>query len=242
MFSANSFSTLVSFSNDLCASVSSILRTDFQYPKGPNTLTFIVRLHHNPALYPPPLLVSNYLTTSLLQIPAEIFPTKYRCTCHGISAASGKLGSLAVQGLLSRPEFGADPTHFRIMLGCFAIPMTLGAIFAWGWLPSLQEAPLPATRTCEFPTVPSKTLETLAKGRKYATGPRDYYPPGDKQEGRLRGGGEILSFKGKLCEIRRNVRLRLNGGFAGRSEVNGGGAGAAEMLELNEVPMVNGDA
>ncbi len=28
--------------------------------------------------------------------PAELFPTRYRATCHGISAASGKLGSILV--------------------------------------------------------------------------------------------------------------------------------------------------
>ena len=28
------------------------------------------------------------------QIPAEAFPTRYRCTLYGISAASGKLGSV----------------------------------------------------------------------------------------------------------------------------------------------------
>jgi PHS family inorganic phosphate transporter-like MFS transporter len=27
-------------------------------------------------------------------IPGEVFPTKYRSTCHGISAASGKLGAI----------------------------------------------------------------------------------------------------------------------------------------------------
>ena len=27
-------------------------------------------------------------------IPAEVFPTKYRSTCHGISAASGKAGAI----------------------------------------------------------------------------------------------------------------------------------------------------
>ena len=27
-------------------------------------------------------------------IPGEVFPTKYRSTCHGISAAAGKLGAI----------------------------------------------------------------------------------------------------------------------------------------------------
>jgi hypothetical protein len=35
--------------------------------------------------------------THIFQIPAEVFPTQYRATCHGISAASGKLGSIIAQ-------------------------------------------------------------------------------------------------------------------------------------------------
>lgn len=31
------------------------------------------------------------------QIPAESFPTRYRCTLYGLSAASGKLGSVLGQ-------------------------------------------------------------------------------------------------------------------------------------------------
>ena len=31
------------------------------------------------------------------QIPAEAFPTRYRCTLYGIAAASGKLGSVLGQ-------------------------------------------------------------------------------------------------------------------------------------------------
>lgn len=31
------------------------------------------------------------------QIPAETFPTRYRCTLYGFSAASGKLGSVLGQ-------------------------------------------------------------------------------------------------------------------------------------------------
>jgi MFS transporter, PHS family, inorganic phosphate transporter len=45
----------------------------------------------------------------LLQIAAEVFPTKYRCTCHGISAAAGKLGSIIAQVFLTYVKFG--PKH-----------------------------------------------------------------------------------------------------------------------------------
>jgi hypothetical protein len=85
--------------------------------------------------------------------------------------------------------------------------MTLGALIAWGWLPSLQDAPRPATRTCELPTLPSKRLETLAQGRAYATGT----------------GGEVLTLKGKLKEAREKFEVLRNGGYAprGRGQVTG---------------------
>jgi PHS family inorganic phosphate transporter-like MFS transporter len=35
--------------------------------------------------------------TTTFTIPAEIFPTRYRSTAHGISAASGKLGAIVAQ-------------------------------------------------------------------------------------------------------------------------------------------------
>lgn len=45
-------------------------------------------------------------TTSFI-IPAEAFPTRYRATCHGIAAASGKVGAILSQfliiGLVSKP-------------------------------------------------------------------------------------------------------------------------------------------
>jgi PHS family inorganic phosphate transporter-like MFS transporter len=33
-------------------------------------------------------------------IPAEVFPTRYRCTAHGISAAFGKFGAVLSQCIL----------------------------------------------------------------------------------------------------------------------------------------------
>ncbi|KAL5592271.1 hypothetical protein FOBRF1_013297 [Fusarium oxysporum] len=46
-----------------------------QAPTSPNTTTFVV--------------------------PGEVFPTRYRSTSHGISAASGKIGSIIGQGAIS---------------------------------------------------------------------------------------------------------------------------------------------
>ncbi|KFY60250.1 hypothetical protein V497_03740, partial [Pseudogymnoascus sp. VKM F-4516 (FW-969)] len=50
---------------------------------GPNTLTFI--------------------------LPAELFPTRYRATCHGISASLGKLGSIIVVAFL--PSLHLNAPH-----------------------------------------------------------------------------------------------------------------------------------
>ncbi len=38
--------------------------------------------------------------TTTFVLPAEVFPTKIRSTCHGISAASGKVGGV-LGGILS---------------------------------------------------------------------------------------------------------------------------------------------
>jgi len=35
--------------------------------------------------------------TTTFVIPGEVFPTRYRSTAHGISAASGKLGAIVAQ-------------------------------------------------------------------------------------------------------------------------------------------------
>merc|ERR1719291_600628 len=58
--------------------------------------------------------------------PAEVFPTRVRATCHGISAASGKMGALVGTVLLSPAEaaFGMGPVYFACailaMLAAFA--------------------------------------------------------------------------------------------------------------------------
>ena len=114
---------------------------------GPNTLTFI--------------------------IPAEIFPTRYRATCHGISAAAGKLGSVVVQAFLpavniTKPNSGS----LGWVLIAFSFAMSLGAVFAWAWIPEVQDPrgteierrPGRRSRHRDF-EVPSKSLEELAIGR-----------------------------------------------------------------------------
>lgn len=96
-------------------------------------------------------------------VPAELYPTKYRATCHGLSAAAGKLGSVIVQLFLGYVTFrgsnnrqsNPDSKWLGWVLLIFAIPMFLGAFISWLWLPDLQHK-----------NGESKTLEVLAEGRK----------------------------------------------------------------------------
>ncbi|CAK3954423.1 Repressible high-affinity phosphate permease [Lecanosticta acicola] len=60
----------------------------FLFSFGPNTLTFI--------------------------IPAEVFPTKYRCSFYGIAAASGKSGALFVQIIISKVSQTGKPNSLRL--------------------------------------------------------------------------------------------------------------------------------
>ena len=98
-------------------------------------------------------------------IPAELFPTKYRCTCHGISAASGKLGSIIVQVFLAYVEFGANGEKtlwlapntqwFGDVLLIFSAPMVFGAAISYFCIPDLQEG-----------NGESLSLEDLSVGRR----------------------------------------------------------------------------
>ena len=60
------------------------------------------------------------LTLISTKFPAEIFPTRYRCSCNGISAAAGKLGSVIAQVAL-RNESGPYAV-------CGNGPKTLGSV------------------------------------------------------------------------------------------------------------------
>lgn len=99
-------------------------------------------------------------------IPAEIFPTRYRGTCHGISAGAGKLGSILVQIFSTYYKFGTGPgkqetrRHGWILI-VFSACMIVGAVVTHFWIPRIQDkgsrARLWGGR--------AETLETLALGR-----------------------------------------------------------------------------
>ncbi|KAI1058302.1 hypothetical protein LB506_000085 [Fusarium annulatum] len=117
---------------------------------------------------------------------AEIFPTCYRCLCHGISAAAGKLGSLVavlvVYGI--NQSYQAENRQGLIFL-LFGSVAAVGALFSWAYLPDSQ-------RRVEYDGksyLESKTLEELGEGRVKA-----------------RLGGELVTIEEKWDAIKRRKR------------------------------------
>lgn len=110
-----------------------------------------------------PRFLSHDLELTNVQIPAEVFPTKYRCTLYGIAAASGKLGSVLVQIiLLSVPSIlSPNSTTIRWLLLSFAICMAVGGIIAWYTIPHVQYRSLQPPHNRK-----NISLEKLAAGRK----------------------------------------------------------------------------
>lgn len=94
-------------------------------------------------------------------IPGELFPTRYRATCYGIAAASGKLGSICVQLFSTYYKIGASSpdvamqTKYGETLIVFSALMVLGAAITLLWVPDVQKTDLK-----------NKSLEELAAGRK----------------------------------------------------------------------------
>ncbi|KAK5699338.1 hypothetical protein LTS12_028463, partial [Elasticomyces elasticus] len=76
-------------------------------------------------------------------IPAEVFPTRYRATCHGISGGGGKLGSILVQLISTYYRVGSGPgnqatvRHGYILI-IFSACMLLGAALTHFWIPPVQ--------------------------------------------------------------------------------------------------------
>ncbi|KAG6009141.1 acid phosphatase pho5 [Claviceps maximensis] len=120
----------------------------FFFNFGPNTTTFIV--------------------------PGEVFPTRYRSTSHGISAASGKIGSIIGQGAISTLRTrGATPTNANPwmdhVLEIYALFMLMGCL-----------------TTLLIPETKRKTLEELCGEDDYAVSHQAHSPsdpkasPGDE--------------------------------------------------------------
>ncbi|KAI8888569.1 phosphate:H+ symporter [Backusella circina FSU 941] len=99
--------------------------------------------------------------TTTFIVPGECFPTRYRSTAHGISAASGKIGSIIAQvgfGLLK--DIGGSNAWINHLLQIFAFFMLTG-IFS----------------TFLIPETKGKSLEELS----------GELPPVDKSEDHVKG-------------------------------------------------------
>ncbi|KAG6917519.1 hypothetical protein DXG01_002266 [Tephrocybe rancida] len=76
--------------------------------------------------------------TTTFVIPGEVFPTRYRSTAHGISAASGKLGAIVAQvGFAQLKDIGGSNAFVKHILEIFALFMLTG-IFSTLLLPETK--------------------------------------------------------------------------------------------------------
>lgn len=90
--------------------------TNFFQNFGPNTTTSVFLRHLSP------------LTRRRFVIPGEIFPTRYRSTAHGISAASGKFGAIIAQIMAFRlKDIGGKNNWINHILEIFALFMFTGS-------------------------------------------------------------------------------------------------------------------
>lgn len=65
-------------------------------------------------------------------IPGEVFPTRYRSTAHGLSAASGKLGAIVAQvGFSQMKDIGGHNAFVDKLLLIFAAFMFVGFLFTF---------------------------------------------------------------------------------------------------------------
>lgn len=80
--------------------------------------------------------------TTTFVIPGEAFPTRYRSTAHGISAASGKLGAVISQvGFASLVNIGGTNKFVKHIMEIFALFMLTG-IFSTLLIPETKQRSL----------------------------------------------------------------------------------------------------
>jgi PHS family inorganic phosphate transporter-like MFS transporter len=64
-------------------------------------------------------------------LPAELFPTRVRSTCHAISAASGKAGAIVAAFGIQRLTIKGDVKHMKEALIILAVTNMLGFFFTF---------------------------------------------------------------------------------------------------------------
>ncbi|THW88823.1 inorganic phosphate transporter [Aureobasidium pullulans] len=90
--------------------------------------------------------------TTTYIIPAEVFPTRYRCTAHGISAAFGKLGAVISQCILGWITGSIKDNKTYLLV--FSAFMLVGLVMTVYWIPHSRDK-----------NGQTLTLEELARGR-----------------------------------------------------------------------------
>ncbi|THY58763.1 inorganic phosphate transporter [Aureobasidium pullulans] len=90
--------------------------------------------------------------TTTYIIPAEVFPTRYRCTAHGISAAFGKLGAVLSQCILGWITGSIKDNKTYLLV--FSAFMLVGLVMTVYWIPHSRDK-----------NGQTLTLEELARGR-----------------------------------------------------------------------------
>lgn len=84
----------------------------------PSNVSSIFEIDHKAAGFLALLLITSFFqncgpNTTTFVIPGEMFPTRYRSTAHGISAACGKAGAILSQFALARiAVHNTDKTRF----------------------------------------------------------------------------------------------------------------------------------
>ncbi|KAI4600160.1 hypothetical protein KJ359_001262 [Pestalotiopsis sp. 9143b] len=152
----------VAYTRGAPATVALVALSHFAFNFGANTLTFVM--------------------------PAEIFPTCYRCTCHGISAAAGKLGSiLALAVVYGINQKYKSPNRQGLIFILFGSVLALGAVYSWAYLPNVQRR-VPGIDGGKQ-VLETKDLEELGEGR-----------------GKASLEGEIITVREKVHELRRRHR------------------------------------
>ncbi|KAK4158195.1 major facilitator superfamily domain-containing protein [Chaetomidium leptoderma] len=141
--------------------------------------------------------------TLTFMIPAEIFPTSYRCTCHGISAAAGKLGSIVAVVVVYGINSGyVSATRQGLIFLLFATFMALGAVFSWAYLPDVQRVVYVDSDAADghgVKKLENMNLEELGEG---------YMRAG--QEGQVIGLSEKWAdLKGRVRRRRRSRRVEV---------------------------------
>lgn len=161
----------------------------------PATVAFVAVCHFMFNFGKYPVSLDTWLLTGVgantltFIIPAEIFPTCYRCTCHGISAAAGKLGSIvAVLVVFGINKAYKSDTRQGLIFLLFGSVAFVGAFFSWAYLPDSQRWVVEPGETRAKRFLETKDLEELGGGREHA-----------------RQAGEVITLQERYDRLRRRL-------------------------------------